>query len=48
MDEIDSMNNGDKGGINSLITLIRPKKHQIKEFIINIPIIIIVIIKQIK
>ena len=26
MDEIDSMNNGDKGGINSLITLIRPKK----------------------
>ena len=43
MDEIDSMNNGDKGGINSLITLIRPKKtsKQKKEFIANIPIIII-------
>ncbi len=43
MDEIDSMNNGDKGGINSLITLIRPKKtsKQKKEFITNIPIIII-------
>ena len=26
MDEIDGMNNGDKGGINSLIRLIRPKK----------------------
>jgi len=26
MDEIDGMNNGDKGGINSLIKLIRPKK----------------------
>jgi DNA polymerase III delta prime subunit len=26
MDEIDGMNNGDKGGINKLITLIRPKK----------------------
>lgn len=26
MDEIDGMNNGDKGGINSLITLIRNKK----------------------
>jgi DNA polymerase III delta prime subunit len=26
MDEIDCMNNGDKGGINSLIKLIRPKK----------------------
>ena len=28
MDEIDGMNNGDKGGINSLIKLIRPKKNQ--------------------
>ena len=26
MDEIDGMNNGDKGGINELIKLIRPKK----------------------
>jgi len=26
MDEIDGMNNGDKGGLNSLIKLIRPKK----------------------
>jgi replication factor C subunit 1 len=26
MDEIDGMNNGDKGGINTLIQLIRPKK----------------------
>ena len=25
MDEIDGMNNGDKGGINSLIKIIRPK-----------------------
>ena len=43
MDEIDSMNNGDKGGINSLITLIRPKKtlKQKKEFITTIPIITI-------
>ncbi len=28
MDEIDGMNGGDKGGINSLIKLIRPKKNQ--------------------
>ena len=28
MDEIDGMNNGDKGGINSLIKIIRPKKTQ--------------------
>ena len=27
MDEIDGMNNGDKGGINSLIKLVRPKKN---------------------
>jgi replication factor C subunit 1 len=26
MDELDGMNNGDKGGITSLIKLIRPKK----------------------
>ena len=26
MDEIDGMNNGDKGGINALIKIIRPKK----------------------
>lgn len=26
MDEIDGMNNGDKGGINTLISMIRPKK----------------------
>ena len=34
MDEIDGMNNGDKGGINSLIKLIRPKKtkkHKLEE-----------------
>jgi Cdc6-like AAA superfamily ATPase len=30
MDEIDGMNNGDKGGINSLIKLIRPKKQKNK------------------
>ena len=28
MDEIDGMNSGDKGGINALIKLIRPKKNQ--------------------
>ncbi len=28
MDEIDGMNGGDKGGINSLIKLIRPKKNK--------------------
>ena len=28
MDEIDGMNNGDKGGINSLIKIIRPKKNK--------------------
>ena len=28
MDEIDGMNNGDKGGIDSLIKLIRPKKNK--------------------
>ena len=28
MDEIDGMNNGDKGGINALIKLIRQKKTQ--------------------
>ena len=28
MDEIDGMNNGDKGGINALIKLIRPKKNE--------------------
>ena len=26
MDEIDGMNSGDKGGINTLIKIIRPKK----------------------
>ena len=26
MDEIDGMNSGDKGGITSLIKLVRPKK----------------------
>ena len=43
MDEIDGMNNGDKGGINSLIKLIRPKKttKQKKENITMIPIICI-------
>ena len=43
MDEIDGMNNGDKGGINSLIKLIRPKKtkkQKIEESTIN-PIICI-------
>ena len=28
MDEIDGMNSGDKGGINALIKLIRPKKNK--------------------
>ena len=43
MDEIDGMNNGDKGGINSLIKLIRPKKtkkQKVEESTIN-PIICI-------
>ena len=43
MDEIDGMNNGDKGGITALIHLIRPKKtkKQKKEDIANIPIVCI-------
>lgn len=43
MDEIDGMNNGDKGGINTLIKLIRPKKtkKQQTEEITTIPIICI-------
>jgi len=43
MDEIDGMNGGDKGGINSLIKLIRPKKtkKQKKEETTMIPIICI-------
>jgi DNA polymerase III delta prime subunit len=43
MDEIDGMNNGDKGGINTLIKIIRPKKtkkQKLEEFTIN-PIICI-------
>ncbi len=43
MDEIDGMNNGDKGGINSLIKIIRPKKtkkQKLEETTIN-PIICI-------
>lgn len=43
MDEIDGMNNGDKGGINSLIKLIRPKKtkkQKLEEITLN-PIICI-------
>jgi len=32
MDEIDGMNNGDKGGINYLIKLIRPKKTKKQKF----------------
>ena len=43
MDEIDGMNNGDKGGINQLIKLIRPKKtkkQKIEEITLN-PIICI-------
>ena len=40
MDEIDGMNSGDKGGINTLIKLIRPKKSkkQKEEITTNIPI----------
>lgn len=43
MDEIDGMNNGDKGGINALIRLIRPKKTKKQKFeeISNTPIICI-------
>ena len=43
MDEIDGMNNGDKGGINSLIKVIRPKKtrKQKLEEVAYIPIICI-------
>jgi len=43
MDEIDGMNNGDKGGINTLIKLIRPKKtkKQKQEEVTIIPIICI-------
>ena len=43
MDEIDGMNNGDKGGINSLIKIIRPKKtkkQKLEEITLN-PIICI-------
>jgi hypothetical protein len=43
MDEIDGMNNGDKGGINTLIKLIRPKKtkkQKLEEITVN-PIICI-------
>lgn len=43
MDEIDGMNNGDKGGINTLIKLIRPKKtkkQKMEEITVN-PIICI-------
>ncbi len=43
MDEIDGMNNGDKGGINALIRLIRPKKtkkQKLEEITVN-PIICI-------
>ena len=43
MDEIDGMNNGDKGGINTLIKLIRPKKtkkQRLEEMTLN-PIICI-------
>jgi len=43
MDEIDGMNNGDKGGINTLIKLIRPKKtkkQKLEELTVN-PIICI-------
>jgi hypothetical protein len=43
MDEIDGMNSGDKGGINLLIKLIRPKKtkKQKNEDLINVPLICI-------
>jgi SpoVK/Ycf46/Vps4 family AAA+-type ATPase len=43
MDEIDGMNNGDRGGISSLIKLIRPKKtkKQSVEMSCNIPVICI-------
>lgn len=43
MDEIECMNNGDKGGINSLIKLVRPKKtkRQRTECITHVPIICI-------
>ena len=46
MDEIDGMNNGDKGGINSLIKLIRPKKtkkQKLEDFTLT-PIIWVIII----
>ena len=43
MDEIDGMNSGDKGGINTLIKLMRPKKtkKQKKEDLTSTPIICI-------
>ena len=43
MDEIDGMNNGDKGGLNTLIKLIRPKKtkKQKQEDLTMIPILCI-------
>lgn len=43
MDELDGMNNGDKGGLNALIKLVRPKKtkKQKMEDITNCPIICI-------
>jgi hypothetical protein len=43
MDEIECMNNGDKGGINALIKLVRPKKtkKQLSEEVTHTPIICI-------
>ena len=46
MDEIDGMNNGDKGGINTLIKQIRPKKtkKQKKKIQLIFPLFVLVII----
>ena len=51
MDEIDGMNNGDKGGINQLIKLIRPKKtkkQKTEEITLNPIIQLIIIVMKIK
>ena len=50
MDELDGMNSGDKGGINTLIKLIRPKKtkKQKKEETTMTPIVVLVAVILIK
>ena len=51
MDEIDGMNNGDKGGINTLIKQIRPKKtknrkKKIQQMFLLFVLVIIILIRK--